>query len=287
MGRFIKVLTILLILSGIVYIPVICPAASNDGKVYPGDAVIVLDSKYDTAYIALCQAVNTEVEKSLGFEFNFLGAGKRDAHGYGEGYNFIMHTSRFNELSTADKKTVLRAALKVISDYSNPKSSYDLQYEQKLTIYNFVTESDSSISAVVRQLEDDVSARAQMGTAYIILKPFEGAVGTILGIIALLTVILLGLVTVVDIAFISLPLFRPLLYDKDKSRLMLITHAAYTAVTDAERPGCNKSALGLYFKDRLVYGLLLGAAVLYLSQGLLYWIFGGLVKVIEDILSVF
>lgn len=132
-------------------------------------------------------------------------------------------------------------------------------------------------------------------TANRIYEPFSGVVGTCLALGAILIMAALGLVMVVDLSYIGIPFFRGMV-DGDGSsgqggKPKFISHEAYSAVQTAEGgqggsgqdSGSKKTAVGLYFKKRVVMLVILGVCLLYLIQGQIYT----LVAWILDLLSGF
>jgi len=128
-------------------------------------------------------------------------------------------------------------------------------------------------------------------TANKIYEPFSGLVGTIMGIIAVLLMAFLGLVMVLDIAYISLPPVR-LAVDENKSKgggSKLFSHDAIHAVQIAEEGGNGdgekKQALGIYFKRRVVMLIILGICLLYLVNGQVYTLVGYVLDLVSGFLG--
>lgn len=132
-------------------------------------------------------------------------------------------------------------------------------------------------------------------TANRIYEPFSGVVGTCLALGAILIMAALGLVMVVDLSYIGIPFFRGMV-DGDGGngqggKPKFISHEAYSAVQTAEGgqggsgqdSGSKKTAVGLYFKKRVIMLVILGVCLLYLIQGQIYT----LVAWILDLLSGF
>ena len=111
--------------------------------------------------------------------------------------NISVNMTRYKKLSQENKQKTLQIAMDEI--YNS-----DVSRTNKNKIYNFVADTDESISSLVRQLSSDVTA--DFAGAYSSFKPFSGTLGWILGIVALGMFILLGLTIVVDIAYINLPM---------------------------------------------------------------------------------
>lgn len=119
-----------------------------------------------------------------------------------------------------------------------------------------------------------------------IYKPFSGIVGTILGLGAVLIMALVGIVMVMDIAYIALPPVRMIAGEdaKDKSGIgsHLVSHEAMAAVKNAETE--DKNALAYYFRKRVGMLIVLGICLLYLIQGRIYTLVGWVLNLLSGIL---
>ena len=119
-----------------------------------------------------------------------------------------------------------------------------------------------------------------------IYKPFSGIVGTILGLGAVLIMALVGIVMVMDIAYIALPPVRMIAGEdaKDKSGIgsHLVSHEAMAAVKNAEAE--DKNALAYYFRKRVGMLIVLGICLLYLIQGRIYTLVGWVLNLLSGIL---
>lgn len=132
-----------------------------------------------------------------------------------------------------------------------------------------------------------------------IYKPFSGVVSTCLGLGAILIMAALGIVMVLDLSYIGIPLFRGFC-DGDGSgngqggggaKSKLVSYEAHSAVQEAEGGqggggqggGSKKTAVGIYFKKRVIMLIVLGVCLLYLIQGQIFT----LVSWILDLMSGF
>lgn len=124
-------------------------------------------------------------------------------------------------------------------------------------------------------------------TANQIYEPFSGFFSTVLGLGAILIMVLLGITIMMDIFYITVPLFRLIAGDSGgggggmngsdgggaKVGSKLVSHQARNAVEAAENSGGDgkqKSALGQYMKGKIFELFLVGLALVYLIQGQIY-----------------
>lgn len=136
-------------------------------------------------------------------------------------------------------------------------------------------------------------------TANQIYQPFSGLISTILGLGAILIFAFLGLVIVCDIAYITIPPFRLVMGgDSDGgggmggggggAKSKLVSAQAVNAVQAEENSGGDgkqKSALGTYFKTRIVSLIVLGLCLVYLIQGQIYVLIGWLLDLLNGFLG--
>lgn len=145
----------------------------------------------------------------------------------------------------------------------------------KNKLFNFIADQDTTSSAAIRNLK--VDAQTDLATASSILKPFTGTISIILGVICLLVVLLLGVGTVLDIAYIALPMSRVLYTNNDERRPLLLSQEAYSSVVDGENSvgsGNYVSAIALYMRRRIIVLLCVGLAIIYLVTGQIFDIIG-------------
>lgn len=121
-------------------------------------------------------------------------------------------------------------------------------------------------------------------TANKIYKPFSGPVSTVLGVLAIVTMALLGLVMAADIMYIVIPPFRMVVGGAEgKKKSMFISQAAINAVQaeeSAQDGGGTKQAVGIYFKNRVIALILVGIALFYLVQGEIYKFVGWILDLV-------
>lgn len=132
-------------------------------------------------------------------------------------------------------------------------------------------------------------------TANRIYEPFSGIVGTVIALGAILIMAALGIVMVLDLSYIGIPIFRNAVEGEGSGgqggKPKWISYEATSAVQQAEGGGgaggqdggSKKTAVGIYFKKRVIMLVILGVCLLYLVQGQIF----NLVSWILDLLSGF
>lgn len=168
----------------------------------------------------------------------------------------------YRGLNSEEKKAVMTAVLNTISNSDLPQNT-------RLRFYNFVSEQDESVSSLVRQLSNDVNA--DFATAYSWFLPFSGTVSTILGFLAIVIFVALGLMITVDLAYLTIPPFRSAIEKTDGSKPSWVSNEAYKATLEVEKgEGKAKSTMGLYLKYKSTQMIILGICLLYLVSGKIY-----------------
>ena len=177
----------------------------------------------------------------------------------------------YGKLSAGDKKELMKTALEEISDS-------DMTKQNKIRLYNFVATQDESVSSLVRQLSDDVTA--DFAEAYSWFKPFSGTISTILGLISIVIFVGLSLAMVIDLAYLSIPPIK-LALTNPKGEAKWVSKEAEKAVKFAESdPNTYHSAIGFYFKHKTGQIFILGICLVYLVSGKIYDLIGWIIDAI-------
>ena len=232
---------------------------------------ITISSPPDGEYLKV-QYLVTDVNNKIIEEGIFRGDGLRPATMYLEcGQDadtdaiwISVDTYAYQGLSQANKETVIAVALDCI--YKS-----DVSKTNRVKLYNFIVDTDSSTASLVRQLSSDVNA--DFAGAYSSFRPFSGVIGWLLGIIALGMFMMLGLTAIVDIAYINLPGVQLILGDANsKDRPKFVSLEAWNAIKESEsKAGTEyKSPLGIYLKSKVGQYIAIFICLLYLASGKLY-----------------
>lgn len=195
-----------------------------------------------------------------------------------ENLTVVFDMSNYRHLEQQEKQKIMSIILNNIQDSRVSASN-------RTKLYNFISDSDTAVSSLVRQLSNDVTA--DFATAYSYFKPFSGWLGTALGCFALAIFVLLALSIVVDIAYLTLPLVQwGLSRSTESSKPHLISQEAWSAVKEAESKAgqMDRSPLGVYFKLKVKEYIVLGVCLLYLISGQIYVLVAYIVDYFQGLL---
>lgn len=168
----------------------------------------------------------------------------------------------YSELTHEQKEKFMEGTLKSITKTS-------LGGQTKSRVYNFISNQDTTITAAMKYLKAD--ANADFIEAKKWFDPFTGAVGVIMGVLALVIFTSLGLSIMLDISYLTLPMFRVLVEREDnKRRPLFVSNEAWKTVMEVERSDGAKSLLSVYLKKRVAMILILAIALGYLLSGRIY-----------------
>ena len=106
--------------------------------------------------------------------------------------NISINNKVYNALNMKEKEQYMSIALNGIQNSS-------ISVINRNKIYSFIANSDKRVSGLVRQLSEDVSV--DMPAAYAWFRPLSGPIGIALGVISIAIFAVLGVSTVIDIAF--------------------------------------------------------------------------------------
>ena len=218
---------------------------------------ILLDSGSGVSYVI--DEVNLE-SKKIG-KFKLLRKVDRD-----DGVRVLFNREDYNKLSTADKQELMGKTLNSIE-----KSS--MVAKERTRLYNFIAQSDTATSAVVRQLSTDVTA--DYARAWSWFAPFSGFVSTVLGFMAIIIVVLLGLTTVIDLAFLGIPPLQVMLLPSGGGKPKFVSNEAYSVYKKSvDNSSKYVNTAWEYLLCRGKYMIALGICVAYLLNGQIFYAVG-------------
>lgn len=204
---------------------------------------------------------------------------------------FTINEDEFNKLTSAAQT---RLVGDIAQESTNAIDTVDGVSES--TVQNWWKELQS-LDGVGSKFMNEIlkNTKPDFVTANAIYQPFSGAVGTIMGLLAVLLMAFLGIVIVCDICYIALPPVRNFVADGDGgngkiAKSKMFSYDAIYAVQCAEQnsdggSGSGKQALGIYLKRRVIMLLILGICLLYLVQGQLYTAVGWLLDLVSGFLG--
>lgn len=190
------------------------------------------------------------------------------------GSEILVYTANDGLLSFSNKKYSdlqmdVRKAFMETALLKTKESGMGSQVKNKT--YNFIAEQDTTTSAAVKFLRSNAST--DFARAAALFRPFGSAAGVVLGLLALGIFMFMGLSILIDIAYLSLPVFKVAM-DADKNkRPRFVSREAYSSSIEAEesiKSGTYDSALGKYLRRRTSALIVMSIAVSYLISGKLY-----------------
>jgi len=187
-----------------------------------------------------------------------------------DGDLLVFHNANYSRLKIEDKRAFMEVALNTI------KRS-DMSTLNKNRVFNFVADQDSAITASIRKFQEDTTP--DFVIAQELLRPFNGVMSTIIGVLTLLIFMFLGLTVVVDMTYITIPSSRLIFVSSDESKTRFISDEAKVAVKNASVQSGNKTAVNEYFKKSFIKFLVIGICLLWLVGGQFYVILAWFVDV--------
>ena len=182
--------------------------------------------------------------------------------------------------SKANKKDVNKA-MRAFIDHLDTQGFSD---DAMQSFMSNVQSSDNSVSSVMLPLIFE-KTQGDMYQAYKITSPFLDILSVVLGVGAVILILLLLFSTVMDLAYIGLPVWRESQAGKDggKKNPFGVSYEAILTVEEVEKgigggDAGYKNAYLLYFKRRALTYIILAICIMYL-------ICGGLSGIISFVLT--
>lgn len=170
---------------------------------------------------------------------------------------------KYNELPEDEKRKFMEEAL-----LRTKESGLGVQIKNKT--YNFIAKQDSTTSAAVKFLRSDASSDFAEAASW--FKPFGSVFGVVMGFLSLFIFMFMGLSIVIDLAYMSLPLFRLWVEKEEGKKPKLVSNEAYSAVKKSESSVTEnyEGYMSIYFKRRTGSIILMAIALGYLISGQIY-----------------
>ncbi len=255
-------------------------------------AVITIDAtqKDVTAIQQAIQSINAEMVKQAvgpcgsGFEVNGqfqMNTETAEAiimTTQGTVINLAINNQVYNKLNMDEKEQFMSIALNGVQNSS-------ISVINRNKIYSFIADSDKRVSGLVRQLSEDVSV--DMPAAYAWFRPFSSPVSIFLGCVTIAIFALLGISTVVDISFLTIPGMQWLLINRssEKEKPKFVSLEAWDAYKEASIT--HGSVLSIFFKKKAGQMIVLGICVLYLVSGNLFALVAKIVDYFQGLTNTF
>lgn len=181
----------------------------------------------------------------------------------------------------------LTKAMKIFVD---ALSKTDANADVKQQIMADMQDIDSSVSSIMLPLIFQ-STKGDMYQAYKITSPFLNLLSIVLGVGAVILILLLLFSTVMDLAYIGLPVWREAQQSKNgnsNKNPFGVSYEALTTVKEVEKglgggDGGYRNAYLLYFRRRALTYIILAICIMYLICGGLSGIIGFVLSLVSGI----
>lgn len=272
--RYAIVITLLLGIA-ILLSPFKVMATGSDVEANP-TLTLSYSSGEDTAITGYVSKVNNYTVNTTGVSLlTFTNKGSTASDSTNAGVLTLDFTT-YRNLSQEEKSDVMQFALENIKD-----SGISTMASNK--IYNFIESQDESTASLVRQLSNDVNA--DFAEAYMMFKPFSGALGIVLGIFAIAIFVTLTLMVLVDLSYIVIPIIRDFL-TQPQGKPKFVSNEAWYAVKEVDGENhSNKNVLTIYLKKKTMQFVALSICILYLLSGQIYILIGNLMDMFRGMLG--
>ena len=225
----------------------------------------------------LIPSINADIKDKTEIGWDFLVIASSTSS---DTYSIEIDINRYKECEVNTKKKIMETALSSISNS-------DLSLTNRNKLYNFIANEDTSTSNLVRQLSNDVTA--DFGNAYFkYFKPWSGALGTFLGVLALGIFILLAMTTTVDLAYLTIPFIQDFLNtDHPNMKPKFVSLEASNAVKESENNsnGRKRDVVMCYMKNKTKQYIAIAICLLYLISGNIYNLIATFIDYFSGVLS--
>lgn len=178
---------------------------------------------------------------------------------------------------------------KSIRYFVDALSNVDADADAIQQVMTSLQESDPDVSSVMLPMIFE-STKGDMYQAYKITSPFLELLSIVLGVGAVILILLLLFSTVMDLAYIGLPVWREAQQAKDggKKNPFGVSYEALTTVKEVEKglgggDGGYRNAYLLYFRRRALTYIILAICIMYLICGGLSGIIGFVLSLVSGI----
>lgn len=187
-----------------------------------------------------------------------------------------VDTFSYKELSLDYKQKLMSYTLSLISDSA-------LVAVDKTKLYNFIADTDTNVSAIVRQLTED--SKTDFYKAYSFIKPFSSKLGIVLGVACILLFFGLACSFLLDLAYMTIPTVNALIPAEDGKKPKVISAEAYKAYLAGLNENSKKNVLAVYMKNKWLQIAIVCICILYLASGKIWSLFASIVDLFSGFLS--
>lgn len=188
-------------------------------------------------------------------------------------------SSIYRSLSKDDQRKTMSFALKTIKESQLPS-------KVKTKVTNFIADQDRTVADSIQALNSDTSSELSSGYAWFI--PFASPFSTFLGVLAIVIFVFLTVSLVVDVAYLTVGIFRQFL-ENGEGRPKFVSGEAWETAREVDmslQSGTYKDYLVVYFRKRMSILILTSLVLAYLISGQIYGIFTTLLDVIRELFNI-
>lgn len=192
----------------------------------------------------------------------------------------LVDPKAFKQAKQSDVSAALNVFTGALTDVgSDPDTVHQIMRDMQ--------EIDDSVSTIMLPLIFD-STKGDMYAAYKITSPFLEVLSVVLGVGAVGLILLLLFSTVMDLAYIGLPVWRETQSEKNGKHPFGVSYEALRTVNEIEKgigggDGEYRNAYLLYFKRRALTYIILAICIMYLICGGLSGIIGFVLQLVSGI----
>lgn len=192
----------------------------------------------------------------------------------------LVDPKAFKQAKQSDVSAALNVFTEALTDVgSDPDTVHQIMKDMQ--------DIDDSVSTIMLPLIFD-STKGDMYAAYKITSPFLNVLSVVLGVGAVCLILLLLFSTVMDLAYIGLPVWRETQSDKNGKHPFGVSYEALRTVNEIEKgigggDGEYRNAYLLYFKRRALTYIILAICIMYLICGGLSGIIGFVLQLVSGI----
>lgn len=185
----------------------------------------------------------------------------------------------YRSLSKEDQRKVMSFALKTIKESQLPT-------KVKTKVTTFISDQDRTVADSIQALNSDTSSELSSGYAWFI--PFASPFSTMLGVFAIIIFVFLTVSIVVDVAYLTVGVFRQFL-ENGEGRPKFVSGEAWETAKEVDmslQSGTYKDYLGVYFRKRMGILILTSIILAYLISGQIYSVFTTLLDVLRELFNI-
>lgn len=188
-------------------------------------------------------------------------------------------SSIYRSLSKDDQRKTMSFALKTIKESQLPS-------KVKTKVTNFIADQDRTVADSIQALNSDTSSELSAGYSWFI--PFASPLSTVLGVFAIIIFVFLTVSIVVDVAYLTVGVFRQFL-ENGEGRPKFVSGEAWETAREVDmslQSGTYKDYLVVYFRKRMSILIITSFVLAYLISGQIYSVFTALLDVFRELFNI-